>query len=162
MNKLLGEVMTKSSVLILVLILTTCLFGQEENKETQYPFPLIPTPDGIQINFPSDFTDTLWVLKHSQYKRMLKIAKKFEIDSTRIEILEKKDNIYQLISSEKDSLIIVYQTGYEHYRDLWKETSFQLEEAEVKAAQRFKFAQYGFVAGSLLTALVGIYLTSIK
>ena len=94
----------------------------------------------------------VWVLKHSQYKRALKIAKVHELDSLKIDLLKLRFDLNKQIVTEKDSLIAAYSRGYERYLKLWEETSIKLEEAEVKAVKRFR---NGLIAGTIVTAVVG-------
>ena len=126
-------------VLLLLIGSTLPAYGQR----TGYPFPVL---GGTTIRVPSG-QDTLWVLKNEQYKRALKIAKRQQIDSLKIDVLEGKIDLYQQIGTEKYSLVLAYKEGYIHYRDLWEKTSFELEEAEVKASKRWRFFEGGFVAG---------------
>ncbi len=138
----------RGQIVIWMLVMASSLSAQ---NKTQYPFPIL---GGSTVRVPSNH-DTLWVLKHSQYKRVLKIAKVHGIDSLKIDLLKLRFDLNKQIVTEKDSLIAAYSRGYERYLKLWEETSVKLEEAEVKAAKRSDFFQYGFIAGTIVTAVVG-------
>ena len=138
----------RGQIVIWMLLMASSLSAQ---NKTQYPFPIL---GGSTVRVPSNH-DTLWVLKHNQYKRALKIAKVHELDSLKIDLLELRFDLNKQIVTEKDSLIAAYNRGYERYLKLWEETSVKLEEAEVKAAKRSDFFQYGFIAGTIVTAVVG-------
>lgn len=136
------------STIISILSMSSALLGQGKSK---YPFPIL---SGQTIQVPCKF-DTLWVFKHSQYKRAIKSAKNYEIDSLKINLLEQRFDLQRQVLSEKDSVISAYKNGYQRYLKLWEETSFQLEEAEVKASQRLGYLQAGVIIGAIVTAAIG-------
>lgn len=130
-----------------VLLSTGQLFAQA--TKSQYPKYIL---GGMTVRVPETL-DTLWVLKHSQYKKAIEIARLHELDTATIELLKRKFGLQQEVSAQKDSLIVLYKEGYFHYRDLWQETDEKLEEAEVKASKRWTFFQWGFVTGAIATAV---------
>ena len=95
-------------------------------------------------------------MKDSQYKMALKIAKRQEIDSINISFLNKKIELYDMIKAEKDTIVYFFKDGYVHYRDLWDDTSKQLEDAEIKASQRWLYFETGLVLGALVVILVNV------
>jgi len=128
--------------LIPLIYFSTLSFAQ--NQELEFPFPLLP--DQETITLPA-FSDTIWIMTNNQFRKALIIAKKQEIDSTIAAILEYKIKLMDEIDAEKDSLIVLYQNSYFHYRDLWTETDLKLEKAEIKNAGRWKVAVGGFYVG---------------
>ncbi len=133
--------------LFIIFIWGSPVFSQ--NEQTDFPISVLPRQS---FDVPANF-DTLWVLKNSQYKKAIKIALKLEIDSTLVVLLEQKHiKLWEIISA-KDSIIVLTKEGYIHYRDLWEETDRALEEAEIKAASRWRFVTIGFYVGTILTGL---------
>ena len=147
--------MTIKHIAIWILMMVLPLAAQ--NIPSGYPKYIL---GGTTIQVPTTL-DTLWILKNSQYKKAVKIAKRQQIDSQKVTILEEKEALYKKIGVEKDSLISTYRKGYLHYRDLWTDTSFKLEEAEVKASKRWRYLEGGFVAGILVTVAVTALMRSI-
>lgn len=129
---------------------TTALFLTAElHAQVQFPVPVLP---GERFTVPTNL-DTLWLLRNSQFKRAVKIAKKAEIDSATAALLEQKTVLLNEILVEKDSLIALNRKGYIHYRDLWEKTDRELEEVEVKndklKRSRMMFALVGAVLGAV-------------
>ena len=123
-------------------------------QDSGYPFPVL---GGQTIQTPAT-QDTLWILKNSQYKMKIKLAKKNELTGKEISTLKKKIELKQMLMSEQDSLKNIYKEGYDHYRKLWKETDFNLEQARIDASKRWLFMQYGFYGGVIITAVVSALL----
>jgi hypothetical protein len=136
------------AILIFLLFSASSLFAQGE--ESSFPFYVL---GGERFTVPAKY-DTVWVLNHNQYKNAIKTAIKQDLDSTMAAILARKTQLLNEILAEKDSVIALNREGYLHYRDLWEETDLKLEEAEIKAAQRWRFGLYGFYIGVGLSAVI--------
>ena len=121
-----------------------------QDNKSSYPMPIQP---GSTIKLP-DGKNVFWIVKHNQYKKMIKIARKQEIDSLRIDVLTNQLALYHQIQAEKDSLVMFYKDGYIHYRDYWEKTNKELEEAEVKAAKRLAYLQSSIAIGTLTAILI--------
>ncbi len=137
-------------IFIFILLFSLQIFAQDSG----YPLPIL---GGQTIQTPAS-QDTLWILKNSQYKKMLRLAKTNELCDKEISILKKKSELKQLLISEQDSLKNIYKEGYDHYRKLWKETDINLERARIDASKRWLFMQYGFYSGVIITAVVAALL----
>ncbi len=124
--------------------------GALNAQEREIPFP-VPVLPGERFTVPANL-DTLWLLKHTQYKRALKLAKKSEIDSTMVALLEQKQALLSEIITQKDSLIALHREGYVHYRELWDKTDRELEAVEIQNGKlkrsRILFALVGAVLGA--------------
>jgi len=124
--------------------------GALNAQEREIPFP-VPVLPGERFTVPSNL-DTLWLLKHAQYKRALKLAKKSEIDSTMVALLEQKQALLSEIITQKDSIIALQRAGYVHYRELWDKTDRELEAVEIQNGKlkrsRILFALVGAALGA--------------
>ena len=127
-------------------------------RQAEEPFiKLIEGPKEVIISEGHKF----WILGHKEYKNFIKISRYYEIDSERIDLLNQKIVLLDSITTEKDSVIALYREGYVHYRDLWTDTSFKLEEAEVKASKRWQFFQVGFLVGAVATVGLAVFVRSL-
>jgi len=147
--------MIKKLLPILILFLGYQLSAQEE--KSGYPFPVL---GGETIQTPAG-QDTLWILKHSQYKNFIKESMKYELKNKEISLLKQKIGLKELLSAEKDSLIIIYKDGYGHYRQLWSETDKKLETARIQASKRWLYLQYGVLGGVIFTIAVAVFAKNI-
>ena len=147
--------MIKKLSLILVLLLCSLLSAQEE--KSSYPFPVL---GGETIQTPAS-QDTLWILKHSQYLKYIKDSKKFDLKDKEISLLKQKIGLKELLSAEKDSLIIIYKDGYGHYKTLWSETDKKLETARIQASKRWLYLQYGILGGVIFTIALAVFAKNI-
>ena len=147
--------MIKKLILIFVLLIFCQLSAQEE--KSGYPFSVL---GGETIKTPAS-QDTLWILKHSQYKKYVKESMKYELKNKEISLLKKKIGLKELLSAEKDSLIIIYKDGYGHYRGLWTETDKKLETARIQASKRWLYLQYGILGGVLFTVGLVVFAKNI-
>ena len=138
-----------------LLTLFFCLFAgsliAQEAGQVEYPFYVLP---GEQFRVPSN-SDTLWVFDHHTYKNAVKMALRSEMTDSLNYYFELKNQKLQEVIVNKDSIIAVTGRGYVHYRDLWDKTDRELEEAEIKAAQRWRFALWGFVVGGTVATITG-------
>lgn len=146
----------KQILILFLLSIGGQLFAQAPVKLDRFPIPLLPGDEfTIQeeyvINDSVFKVDQLWLLKNSQYKTALKIAKKQEIDSARVSLLAQQVAIHKQIGAEKDSIIALNRAGYLHYRDLWNETDRKLEEEEIKSARNFR---WGFYVGAAVSVVI--------
>lgn len=143
--------MFKMTTLFFILLFVFQLAAQDSG----YPIPIL---GGQTIQTPAS-QDTLWILKNSQYKNMVKLAKANELTDKEISVLKKKIELKQLLAEEQDSLKNIYKEGYNHYKTLWEKTDFNLEKARIEASKRWLFLQYGFYGGIVLTAVVAVLLS---
>ncbi len=134
------------------------LYKSQILKHAEEPY-IIPIIGPKEINISEGYT--FWILGHKEYKSFIKIARYHEIDTERINLLSQKIALLDSITTEKDSVIALYQEGYIHYRDLWTDTSFKLEEAEVKASKRWRFFQVGFLVGTAATIGLAVFVRSL-
>ena len=86
---------------------------------------------------------------------------KFELKDKEISLLKKKIGLKELLSAEKDSLIIIYKDGYGHYKTLWSETDKKLETARIQASKRWLYLQYGILGGVIFTIAVAVFAKNI-
>lgn len=132
------------------LMICWAMAGALNAQEREIPFP-VPVLPGERFTVPSNL-DTLWLLKHAQYKRALKLAKKSEIDSTMVALLEQKQALLSEIITQKDSIIALQRAGYVHYRELWDKTDRELEAVEIQNGKlkrsRILFALVGAALGA--------------
>lgn len=141
--------------IVITLALSMAAFAQAPDSG----FPL-PIEGGRTFEVPRGF-DYVWLLTHSQYKEAVKQGRKLELADSINVLLELKNEKLQDVIAEKDSIITLSQRGYHHYRDLWQQTDRELEEAEIKAAKRWRFAVVGFMVGAGAAALTGAALAVI-
>ncbi|NUO83053.1 hypothetical protein HUU05_23530 [candidate division KSB1 bacterium] len=138
------------------LMICWAMAGALNAQEREIPFP-VPVLPGERFTVPSNL-DTLWLLKHAQYKRALKLAKKSEIDSTMVALLEQKQALLSEIITQKDSIIALQRAGYVHYRELWDKTDRELEAVEIQNGKlkrsRILFALVGAALGATAIKVV--------
>ena len=135
--------------LMLMLVLPTLALAQSSQ---QYPFPIVG--DGVtEFVFPAS-SDTFWVFKHGQYLKALGNAEKLEISDSLLVLYKRKLDLNGDILQLRQSMIDSITFGYNHYKDLWRETDEKLEAAEIRAAQRWTFFNVGFILGTLTSAIV--------
>ena len=138
--------MFKKKTLFFMLIFIIQLSAQDSG----YPLPIL---GGQTIQTPAT-QDTLWILKNSQYKNMLKKAKVFSLSEAQLSLLHKKIKLQQDVINEKDTLAAIYKEGFNHYLTLWKETDGRLEKARIEASRRWLYLELGIIGGALATLLL--------
>ncbi|MFQ5652145.1 MAG: hypothetical protein ACE5IY_19625 [bacterium] len=136
--------------MIVLMLLAAPALAQNSGK-VDYPFYLLP---GEQLQAPRN-ADTLWIFDQTTYKNAIKKALKLELSDSLVVLLEVKSGKLDEVIKEKDSIIALSHKGYIHYRDLWQKTDQELEQAEIKAAQRWRFAFWGFVVGATIATTTG-------
>jgi hypothetical protein len=137
----------KKILIIALVFISLKSFAQE------YPQEIKP---GQSKNV-STTTDTLWVIKNSQFNRALKSGMELDVchekEKTLNQIIEKKD----LVISKKDSSLNDIKTGYDRYKTKWEESDKKLETAEkdivILKTKVKKAAVYSAITGILLTSL---------
>ncbi|MEJ2634574.1 MAG: hypothetical protein P8184_04710 [Calditrichia bacterium] len=141
----------------IITILFFPAFLMAQDRPPDFPFPIFR---GQTFTVPAGY-DTLWILKHNQYKNAIKKAEMLNIaDSTNTLLRLKNEKLFQIISA-KDSLIALNRLGYLHYRNLWDKTDRELEKAEIKNLGKWRAAFTGFMMGSVLTGAVCLILVNL-
>jgi hypothetical protein len=124
-------------------------------QETVFPIPVVPGEPVLDV--PANF-DTLWVLKHSQYKNCIKSVNELVFADSMYQLLDRKSILLQNIIANKDSIIRFNADAYARYVALWDKTDKQLEAVELENVslrrQRLYFGLGGVVAGLLVGLLV--------
>lgn len=143
-----------ATVLSLAVLMATATMLWAQQDDEKFPLMIL---GGETFTVPASY-DTLWLITNRQLNRSIQTAMKLEIDSSMTALLQRKVELLNQIIVEKDSLIAFNRQGYLHYRDLWEETDYALEEAEIKAARRWRWGMYGFYIGVGIAAAVFIAL----
>ncbi len=130
-----------------------------------YPFVVKPSYSlSIEKNskvftFPND---TLWILKHSQYKVAIRKAKELELSEQQITEYKSLTEKLKTQSAEKDSLIEIYKKDRDFYQGNWdtcKKDVLKINKKGKRQRLYTKIAIIGGVVGTALGILVGaIYL----
>jgi len=140
--------------LLFVLVISVLSFNIQA-QDVEFPQPIIPGQSVFDV--PAEF-DTLWILKHSQYKNCIKNSKELVLADSMYQLLDKKSQLLQNIVAEKDSIIKYNSEAYQHYLALWEKTDKQLESVELKNVsikrQRWYFGIAGLIVGGLLGILI--------
>jgi len=134
----------------IILFLLSFVILSAEAQEVKFPVPIYP---GETFTVPIKYDTLFWLLKDSQYQTALAKAQKLVIADSTIKILRMKNDRLERIVAEKDSVLKITQEGYEHYKELWRQTDFKLEKAELKNIGQFRAGLTGFYIGSLLTII---------
>ena len=148
----------KKLIIITILFIASVGFSSAQN----FPFVVKPTyslsieKDSKVFTFPND---TLWIMKHSQYKVALSKAKELELAEQQ---LVKKDEIISTLKvqgAEKDSLANIYKKDRDFYSGYWDTCKADVKKMNKKGKRQrlyTKIAIIGGVVGTVLGVVVGV------
>lgn len=126
----------------------------------QYPKAIVG--DGVKpYVFPAN-SDTFWILRDSQYKNALKKKDSLDIARQELSLFNKKFELQKEIAKLQLSITDTVKFGYNHYKNLWKETDRKLEDAEIKASQRWTYFNVGFWVGILTSVTAVVVLNNLN
>ena len=139
-------------ILISILFISISAFGQKK-----YPFSILPSSTyTITTN-----NDTLWVLKHKQFKKTIEYAKKYKLCSELDNLQKLQISKLKEQGAEKDSLIIILTEDRDTYMDYWEECNDDIKTLGRMNKRQKKITRIVTIVGITTTVLAfvgGVFL----
>lgn len=139
-----------------VALLPFILFSFNGFSQIEYPHAVLP---GQKFNVVTT-TDTIWLMKNSQFENAVSKAKLLNITEQQLQLQKALTQNRDSVITQLNGKINVLDTAYNHYKTMWTDCDKNLQNKEIEAVKlkesRKKTGIFAGLGGLIIGFIIGI------